>query len=171
MFFRFATTGLPGEDWSSWRGTDRERDGEQIPFCGGAYLVEAGFYRSIGGHDERFLGWGGEDDELQRRLAQVNIDFTAPDQGTLYDLEEMSLEEKLDFLRENKSWKNQAKWEAADEHRATWRHNGLVDLDYDVIQTIDLAESDHASIIKVNVGLNGQHWSNDKADIDYLHED
>lgn len=33
-------------------------------FCGGAYFMDAEFYREIGGQDERFEGWGGEDDAM-----------------------------------------------------------------------------------------------------------
>lgn len=79
-------TGLPAEDWSSWRGTDREQDGEHIPFCGGAYLVGAEFYRSIGGHDERFLGWGGEDDAMSVKLLRLAPRAAVLREATAYHL-------------------------------------------------------------------------------------
>jgi len=38
---------------------------------GGALWVETDLYRQIGGHDERFRGWGYEDRELFRRIERV----------------------------------------------------------------------------------------------------
>ena len=38
---------------------------------GGCIWVDAGLYRDIGGHDERFRGWGREDREFCRRLEKV----------------------------------------------------------------------------------------------------
>jgi GT2 family glycosyltransferase len=51
---------------------------ESICFCGGAFLVDSDFYREIGGQDERFEGWGGEDDAMS-----VKIDRLAPRAMTL----------------------------------------------------------------------------------------
>ena len=47
----------------------------------------------------------------------------------------MTLTEKLDFLRSNKEWKCQMKWEALKEHEATWKTNGLADLKYTLLET------------------------------------
>lgn len=116
----------------------------------------------------RFWGWGGEDDEMQRRLERLGIQFDSPDKGTLVDLEEMSLKEKLDFLRENREWKCMVKWEAADEHEATWKTNGMADLKYSVLKTQHLDEGKKSSKITVDVKLNGNHWSNDKSGVDFL---
>ena len=38
---------------------------------GGSLWVDAALYRSIGGHDERFRGWGCEDREIGRRLTRA----------------------------------------------------------------------------------------------------
>lgn len=48
------------------------------------------------------------------------------------DMEEQSLEAKLQTLRAHRDWKCNVKWEALNEHAATWRRNGLEDLDYEV---------------------------------------
>ena len=42
----------------------RERTG--ISFCGGLVIFRREAYEQIGGYDERFVGWGGEDDAMSR---------------------------------------------------------------------------------------------------------
>ena len=39
--------------------------------CGGCICVEAELYRQVGGHDERFYGWGREDMDFWIRLSRV----------------------------------------------------------------------------------------------------
>jgi GT2 family glycosyltransferase len=48
-----------------------ERDGERIPFCGGIVLMHASTFESVGGMDDRFVGWGGEDDALSAALVRT----------------------------------------------------------------------------------------------------
>ncbi len=48
------------------------------------------------------------------------------------DMEAQTLEAKLQTLRAHREWKCNVKWEALNEHGATWRKNGLADLDYEV---------------------------------------
>jgi hypothetical protein len=115
---------------------------------------------------------GGEDDELQLRCNALGIKWTWPRQGTLVDLEEMTLQEKLKFLKQHKEWKCMVKWEALEEHGKTWKQNGLADLSYkilktDLLDTKDVAKS-KASKITVDVKLNGNHWANDKCSVDYM---
>ena len=64
---------------------------------------------------------------MQNRCEKVQLKWAAPPlgTGTITDLEEMTLEEKLGFLRENKSWKCMVKWEVLKEHEETWKTNGL----------------------------------------------
>lgn len=104
---------------------------------------------------------------MQRRLERLGIQFDYPDQGSIVDLEEMTLDEKLQFLRANKSWKCMVKWELEAEHAQTWKTNGLADLKYSLIETKDLHESKKATKSTVDVKLNGNHWTNAKAGIDY----
>lgn len=105
---------------------------------------------------------------MQRRLERLGIQFDKPDRGTLVDLEQMDLGEKLAFLREHKSWKCMVKWEAAEEHEATWKTNGLADLNYKLLESKTLNEAKTATIYTVDVKLNGTHWSNDKAGMDWV---
>jgi N-terminal domain of galactosyltransferase len=118
-------------------------------------------------YPNNFFGWGGEDDELQRRLERLGIQFVAPDRGTLRDLEDMSITEKMDLLRQNQAWKCMVKWELQDEHEATWKQNGLSDLKYTILEQSSL-EGDRATKYTVDVKLNGTHWTNEKAGMDYV---
>ena len=63
------------------------------------------------------------------------------------------------------------KWEALDEHEATWHKNGLADLSYDVLKKTNLdRKNDPGKMTKltVDVKLNGNHWLNDKSGVDYI---
>ena len=91
------------------------------------------------------------------------------------DLEEMTLNDKLQFLREHKEWKCMVKWEALKEHEETWRTNGLADLQYKVLKTVPLdgnpsqsTSRSKATKITVDVKLNGNHWANDKCSVDFM---
>lgn len=47
---------------------DRLPQGEHICFCGGICVYRRDVYFALGGMDERFLGWGGEDDAMSANL-------------------------------------------------------------------------------------------------------
>lgn len=168
---------LPQEDLGAWyakfpvkplhiaRVWDRYSNNPK--YFGGVVSFSSSDYKRINGYPNTFWGWGGEDDEMQRRLERLGIQFDKPEFGTLEDLEAMTLKEKLDFLRDNREWKCMVKWEAAEEHDATWKSNGLADLKYSVLKTEPLDDGNKASKITVDVKLNGNHWSNDKSGVDY----
>ncbi len=117
-------------------------------------------------------GWGGEDDEMQKRLETLGIKWVAPDRGTIVDLEDMDVGTKMAFLKKNKQWKCMVKWEALDEHAQTWETNGLKDLSYDIkmIKRLDREDGGESKVTKltVDVKLNGNHWANEKCGVDYL---
>lgn len=60
-----------GLDWIPGHRGNRSWAKENICFCGGAYVIDASFYREIGGQDERFEGWGGEDDAMSVKIVQL----------------------------------------------------------------------------------------------------
>ena len=122
-------------------------------------LVKRGSIRNT------FWGWGGEDDELQLRSQKCRIRWIWPDKGSLRDLEEMNVEEKVQHLRENRDWKCMVKRELLSEHDRTWKMNGLGNLGYSVLQQEPLHESEKATKITVDVGLNDNHWSNEHSGI------
>ena len=74
-------------------------------YFGGIVSFSEEDMKRINGYPNTFWGWGGEDDEMQKRLETTNITWDAPESGTIIDLEDMDLTTKLGFLKENKSWK------------------------------------------------------------------
>ena len=42
--------------------------GEQLCIAGGSFLISRNLFDEVGGFDERFLGWGGEDDAFSLRV-------------------------------------------------------------------------------------------------------
>ena len=60
----------------------RTAQGEFAPLCGGAFAIRQKTFFALGGWDERFVGWGGEDDafsfKVQRaRLSTLEFDDVA----------------------------------------------------------------------------------------------
>jgi hypothetical protein len=58
---------------------NRETQGEFVVFCGGLFFIRATAFRHVGGWDERFVGWGGEDDAMtykveRARLSAIELD-------------------------------------------------------------------------------------------------
>lgn len=104
---------------------------------------------------------------MQKRCEKLGIKWIAPNKGSLHDLEEMNIEEKMAFLRKNRDWKCMVKWELLDEHAKTWKSNGLADLRYSVLIETPLDEKRKSSKITVDVKLNGNHWSNEKCGINF----
>ncbi|MFT6406635.1 MAG: glycosyltransferase involved in cell wall biosynthesis [Arenicella sp.] len=49
--------------------TNRQSIGQYPPFCGGAFALTRRLYHATGGMDERFEGWGAEDDAMSKRVA------------------------------------------------------------------------------------------------------
>jgi hypothetical protein len=137
-------------------------------YFGGVVSFSSSDYKRINGYPNTFWGWGGEDDEMQKRLEKLHIKWEWPSTGSLVDLEDMSLSEKLDFLRSNKEWKCMVKWEALEEHETTWKTNGLADLKYTLLETKALDATKKADKLTVDVRLNGTHWANDKCAVDYM---
>jgi hypothetical protein len=52
---------------------NREGRGEQVVFAGGLFLIHRDTYLQLGGFDERFVGWGGEDDAMTVKLQRAGV--------------------------------------------------------------------------------------------------
>jgi hypothetical protein len=52
---------------------NREGRGEHVVFAGGLFVIQRETYLRIGGFDERFLGWGGEDDAMTAKLERAGV--------------------------------------------------------------------------------------------------
>lgn len=50
-------------------------DGEDLPYCGGLFMIRRELFKEIGGYDERFSGWGGEDDALSIKLRRRGVEL------------------------------------------------------------------------------------------------
>ena len=97
----------------------------------------------------------------------------APNRGNIKDLEYMTLEEKLAFLKKQKDgdrdnkWKCMVKDELLKEHKKTWKDNGLSDLKYTkkkyIVEEKKIHTSNLAVKITVALPLNG-HWSDTKTE-------
>lgn len=137
-------------------------------YFGGIVAFTKEQFSSINGFPNTFWGWGGEDDEMIKRVEAVKLTPTAPSKGSITDLEKMNLEEKLKFLKNHKEQKCMSKWEALDEHKDTWKENGLKTLSYEIQKrkAIDGEGDDgsKAEIVTVECQLNN-HWSDDKSQL------
>ena len=96
--------------------------GNADSFLGGVLSVNSEDFIKSNGYPNNFWGWGGEDDALKRRLDRNNIRIERPE-GSVIDLEELNLTEKLQDLKQNQS-KEYLK-EKLDQDKTEWNKNGL----------------------------------------------
>jgi hypothetical protein len=55
------------------RPKNREAQGEQVVFAGGLFVIHRDAYLQLCGFDERFVGWGGEDDAMTVKLQRAGV--------------------------------------------------------------------------------------------------
>lgn len=55
------------------RAADRGAIGEHLVLCGGLFAIRRDVFMQLGGWDERFIGWGGEDDALTYKVQRKRI--------------------------------------------------------------------------------------------------
>lgn len=65
---------------------DDSREGERIPLCGGIVVLTSSAFESVGGMDENFEGWGGEDDALSAALGRARLQCGILEQGAAFHL-------------------------------------------------------------------------------------
>ena len=106
-----------------------DRYGKNPDYFGGIVAFNESMFQKINGYPNNFWGWGGEDDELYKRVKKYYTIKKAT-KGSIIDLENMNLEEKLEYLREN-DLKFMKKKEALAEHASTWKYNGLNNINYE----------------------------------------
>ena len=111
-------------------------------YVGGITLWDVFEFEKINGFPNNFWGWGGEDDEMMLRCISIYgknflMSMPACKGAIIVDLENKDLNEKLASLR-NSSQKCTNKWELLKEHKRTWRHNGLSNLQYVVTDKLNL---------------------------------
>jgi hypothetical protein len=104
-----------------------DRYGSNPSYFGGIVAFNRKMFKKINGFPNNFWGWGGEDDELLKRTKKF-YSITKPTRGYIVDLENLNLEQKLDYLREN-DLKFMKKREALEKHAETWKINGLNEIE------------------------------------------
>jgi GT2 family glycosyltransferase len=65
---------------------DRRALGEQLPLCSGLVLFQPAYFKLLGGWDERFLGWGGEDDAMALKVRRAQLPALVLPQADGYHL-------------------------------------------------------------------------------------
>ena len=105
-----------------------DRYGSNPKYFGGIVAFSKDMFEKINGYPNNFWGWGGEDDELYNRTKKFYTIVKATE-GSIRDLENLNLEEKLEYLKENEL-KFMQKREALAEHESTWKTNGLSSMRY-----------------------------------------
>lgn len=58
---------------SGLAGRNRADDGELVVLAGGVVVMRRDAVIRLGGFDERFVGWGGEDDAMTRKIERVRM--------------------------------------------------------------------------------------------------
>lgn len=147
-----------------------------VDCIGGVTAFSASVFEKLNGFPNNFWGWGGEDDELRKRLRAIGKQVSAPSKGSFKDLENMTLGEKMALLRKknidsagtDNLWKCMVKKEVLKEHASTWQSNGLFHTGVDGIRREtqlffqkskeDVHSSGFASKITVQLAPNNDKW-------------
>jgi hypothetical protein len=127
-----------------------DRYNQNPNYFGGIVAFNKESFKKINGYPNNFWGWGGEDDELYNRVRPFYT-IKKVNKGKITDMEEIGLQEKLDYLREN-DLKFMLKKEALAQHNATWKTNGLNSLHYNTLSSEPCGDGDeNCMIIKVDL--------------------
>ena len=106
-----------------------DRYNKNPDYFGGIVAFNKEMFQRINGYPNDFWGWGGEDDELYKRTRKF-YNILKADKGSIRDLENLTLQQKLDYLKE-KDLKFMQKIEALAKHKSTWDKNGLKSLKFE----------------------------------------
>jgi len=146
-------------------------------YLGGIVTFSKHDFERIGGFPNVYWGWGGEDDELKKRVTGAGLIVEAPPvdlANAIVDLENKTLEEKLAGLRATKAEKCNVKWEVNAAHDAL-RNAEPKPAWWGLPVSFKLVRKDEDRFAKcvvatVDIGLNFEadgttaHWTNDKSE-------
>ena len=125
-----------------------DRYGGNPKYFGGIVAFNKKMFERINGYPNDFWGWGGEDDEVYKRTKKF-YDILKVKKGSIRDLEELSLEQKLDYLNEN-DLKFMRKIEALAKHEETWKKNGINSLNYKEINIDSCGEKCEKIVVELS---------------------
>lgn len=74
------------DDYKEGESNDRSHLGERLCWAGGVFLVKKSVFFDLGGFDERFQGWGGEDNAFELQLRKHNKKVGINQQGKAWHL-------------------------------------------------------------------------------------
>lgn len=101
-------------------------------YFGGIVAFRGDIFDKVNGYPNNFWGWGGEDDELYARVVRKKLEIKKPTKGSILDMEQMTVAQKLDYLNAHDA-KFMQKREALAKHEETWKHNGVNHLSFQEI--------------------------------------
>jgi hypothetical protein len=113
--------GYRGQRWSE------TTPGANKKFIGGVLSMNKFDIYLVNGFPLTFAGWGSEDDALSYRLYTNKIMVIQPPEGAVKDLEELSIEQKLEQLKTTGQM-NMTRREQAEEDKTNWFNNGIKQL-------------------------------------------
>jgi hypothetical protein len=113
--------GYRGQRWSETSENTNKK------FIGGVLSVNKYDFYLVNGFPNDYSGWGGEDDSLAYRFKVNKIMVVQPPNGSVTDLENLTIEQKLKHLKET-GQKNMKKREQLEEDKNNWFNNGIKQL-------------------------------------------
>lgn len=116
-------------------------------YFGGIVSFSAYHFELINGFPNNFWGWGGEDDELLKRVKKYKLPIYTPSIGSITDLENLTVHEKLNVLRQN-NLKCMNKWELLSEENKT----GLSSMSYQILNSEKLYNDDN-NVVKFIISI------------------
>jgi hypothetical protein len=126
------------------------------PFLGGVVAFTEKNYKKVNGYPNNAVGWGGEDDMIRNRLQYANLEIGHPSGGSVIDLEQTTLQNKLMTLKVNNLKENQ-KYEKIAQDTNTWKRNGINSLNYKVISKEKKKNIHHYVVdIETNIDMEKQ---------------
>jgi hypothetical protein len=135
-------------------------------YVGGILTLSPEQILKTNGFPNNFWGWGGEDDEIGKRLQEANLTAMKPGKNVsskknvIVDLEEVLIKEKGGERAGTgvkaggrTEWRDMLKREKLAQHAETWRTNGVRTVDY----TVKTIRHWSPFATQITVDLHGQH--------------
>ena len=137
-------------------------------YFGGIVSFSREMFERINGFPNNFWGWGGEDDELSTRVREAGM-VPVGASGNVTDLEGIETAKEKNEILKKENAKCMNKTEVLEEHKDTWRTNGLMvkseggseqlkKFEYDVLARLDEPVR-HYSKITVDIRLNNHPFT------------